>query len=104
MDKYERAGGGDKFIWDRDELEAENDKRAAKDDIKVVLPTKYKDNGYEWGGYGMRAHTNMTSRKCFWSMLVPWHNEFLAIILVLAIFLYYLVQLFFILIDQTRNK
>lgn len=85
-------------------MENENYRRAAKDDIRVVIPTKYKDNDYKWGGYGRRAHTEMTAAKCFWSVLVPWHNEFLSILIVLALFLYFFILLFFIIADQTKHS
>lgn len=51
------------------------------------------------GGYGLRASTEMTARKCFWSMLVPWHNEFLAILLTTGFLIYFLVLLIIILND-----
>ena len=104
MIKYEKAGGGDRFVWDKDELEAENDRRAAKDDIRVVYRKDHRDNGYDWGGYGLRAHKTMNARKCFWSILVPWHRDFLAILITMALLLYFVCLLFFIVIDQTKHK
>lgn len=50
---------------------------------------------------GIRAHPFMDWKKCLWSLLVPWHNEFLSIYLYLGFAIYFWVQLFFI---GLRNK
>lgn len=47
--------------------------------------------------YGLRAHGNMDWRKSLWSLLVPWHNEWLATLIYLAFGLYFLIQTFMIL-------
>ena len=70
----------------------------------MVFRKDHHDNGYDWGGYGLRAHKTMNARKCFWSILVPWHRDFLAIMITLSLLLYFVCLLFFILIDQTKHK
>lgn len=47
--------------------------------------------------YGIRAHEKMDWRKSLWSILVPWHNEWLAILIYLTFGLYFLIETFMIL-------
>ena len=47
--------------------------------------------------YGIRAHRQMNIWKSCWSILVPWHNEFLVIAIFLIFALYFWIETFMIL-------
>ena len=46
--------------------------------------------------FGIRAHPNMNVAKSFWSILVPWHNEWLVILIYLVFALYFWIETFLI--------
>jgi hypothetical protein len=52
----------------------------------------------------VRAHPDMDYGKLFWSILVPWHNEWLAILLYLGFGLYFLIETFFIIFKHSSYK
>jgi len=52
----------------------------------------------------VRAHENLSYEKLFWSVLIPWHNEWLAILLYLGFGLYFLIATFFILFKHSSYK
>ena len=54
--------------------------------------------------YGIRAHPKMDTLKSCWSILVPWHNEWAAIIIYLAFGLYFLIETFLILGRSSQYK
>lgn len=68
----------------------------------------YKDKDNEYDKFGLRVHNHRPSRdshacsenlsvaQLFWSILVPWHNDFLAIWIYLGFFVYFFVTLFLI--------
>lgn len=46
--------------------------------------------------FGIRAHPNMNVAKSCWSILVPWHNEWLVILVYLVFALYFWIETFLI--------
>ena len=50
-----------------------------------------RDKDFEYT-VGLRAHPFMDWKKCLWSLLVPWHNEWLNIWLYLGFSIYFWVQ------------
>ena len=72
----------DKFIWDKRELDEINKRRKTADKIPVVYRDRYSE-------FGIRANPNMTFAKCCYSLILPWHNEWVNILLYLAFALYF---------------
>ena len=91
-DKYEAAVGGVKFIKDADQIAG--DKSGLVYDADSETP------------YGIRNHPDMNVGMCFWSILVPWHVDWIPIILFLGFTLYFWVQLAFVTLktDDYRMK
>jgi hypothetical protein len=85
-DKYEAAVGGQKFIRDLDQIA--EDKQSIVYDADRETP------------YGIRSHPEMTVSMSFWSILVPWHVDWLPLILFLGFTFYYWVQLVMILVQS----
>ena len=67
---------------------------------KFVIAHIKRDKDFEYTA-GIRAHPFMDWQKCLWSILVPWHNEFLNIWFYLVFSIYFWVQLGFI---AAQNK
>lgn len=84
----------DKFIWRKPELEKINKCRDKKD----VIPVIYRQRDIEWG---IRAHPDMNWKKSLYSMILPWHNEFISIWLYVLFALYFWVELILI---SARSK
>ena len=72
----------DKFIWDKRELDEINKRRKNADKIPVVYRDRYNE-------FGIRANPDMTFGKCCYSLILPWHNEWVNIWLYLAFALYF---------------
>lgn len=87
----------EKFIWDKRELDEINKRRKNADAIPVVSRDRYSE-------YGIRAHSDMTFGKCCYSLILPWHNEWVNIWLYLAFALYFWIQLCFILAKYKLYK
>ena len=83
-DKYEAAVGGHKFIHDFEKL--------AEDRKSIVYDADRETP------YGIRSHPEMSVSMSLWSILVPWHVDWLPIVLFLGFTLYFWVQLVQILI------
>lgn len=81
-----------RFVWSIYALVEENRKRKSANEIEIVR----RIDNYDYR-YGLRAHPRMDVAKSCWSILVPWHNEWLAIIIYLAFGLYFLIETFLIL-------
>jgi hypothetical protein len=79
----------DKFIWDQRELDEINKRRKNNDKIPIV----YRDKNSE---YGIRANQNMNFAKCCYSLILPWHNEWVVITLYLVFAIYFWIQLILI--------
>ena len=80
------------FIWDKASLEEHNDKIGKEED--KLKPT-YRDDDFEYT-VGIRAHRNMNWKRATWSIMVPWHNDWLSIMLYLGFSIYFWVQTFII--------
>lgn len=87
----------EKFIWDKRELDEINKRRKNSDAIPVVLRDRYSE-------YGIRAHSDMTFGKCCYSLILPWHNEWVNIWLYIAFALYFWIQLCLILAKYKLYK
>jgi hypothetical protein len=83
----------DKFIWDKQEVVDINKKRMNINVIPMVF--RYKEQNL-----GIRAHRNMGVGKCFLSLVMPWHNEWVSIMLYLVFAVYFWVQLFMIMLGE----
>ena len=81
-DRYESFFGGEKFIYDVEQLKDLNKENEEKDEITFVK----RDPDFEYT-VGMR--TNMDWKKSIWAILVPWHNEWLATWLYLVFAIYF---------------
>lgn len=90
-DRYEATVGGI-FIYDNDKL-AEDEKSLVYDRDRETP-------------YGIRNHPEMSVAMSLWSILVPWHVDWLPIILYLAFTCYFWVQLVMVIFqsDQYRFK
>ena len=86
-DKWE----GRKFVWTKEELEEANKAREDKREIRAVS----RDPDAEYHA-GIRAGVKMTWSRCLWSLLVPWHNDWLATWIYIAFGLYFLIESFII--------
>ena len=75
---------GDQFIWTVEELKEDNRRRSKKDEFDYVK----RDKEFNYTS-GIRAHPEMDANKCWKSMIIPWHNEFIAIWLYVAFALYF---------------
>lgn len=85
---------GDQFIWSKQELDEENLERQKRIDAgeeEQTIPIVLRDKDFNYT-FGIRAHPNMDWKKCLWSFLVPWHNEWLNILLYLGFAIYFWVQ------------
>ena len=91
---------GKRFIWTMEDLVKENRERKVSKEIEIVR--KLGDD-YDYR-YGIRAHTDMNLAKSCWSILVPWHNEFVVILIYLAFALYFLIETFMILGRSSQYK
>lgn len=80
----------DKFIWDKRELDELNKRRKNADKIPAVYRDKYSE-------FGIRAHPMMSFGKCCYSLILPWHNEWVNIWLYIGFAIYFWIQLIFIL-------
>ena len=80
----------DKFIWDKRELDEINKRRKNSDKIPIVYRDKHSE-------FGIRANSNMSFGKCCYSLILPWHNEWVSIWLYLGFAVYFWIQLGFIL-------
>lgn len=78
-DMYESALTGDVLVQDFEKL--------AEDRKSVVYDADRETP------YGIRSHPEMSAGKCLWSIFVPWHVDWLPIILYLAFTFYFWVQL-----------
>merc|ERR1712100_430557 len=73
-----KQGEGKRFVWRIKDLVEEN--RIRKKNKLDEIPIIRRIDGYDYR-YGVRAHPNMDSAKSFWSILVQWHGEFIAILI-----------------------
>ena len=89
-DKYEAAVGGHKFIQDLDQIA--DDKKSIVYDADRETP------------FGIRSHPEMSVSMSLWSILVPWHVDWLPLILFLSFTFYYWVQLVMILVQSEEYK
>jgi hypothetical protein len=80
---------GDQFIWDYEALKEENRNRESRDEIPVVL--RYRDTDRTIP-FGIRAHPDMNATMCLWSMLVPWHADWLVTWIYLVFSIYFWVE------------
>ena len=78
-----------RFIWSREELDYINKKRSKGD----IIPVVYRDTK---NPFGIRANTEMTFTKCCYSLILPWHNDWVNIFLYLGFAFYFWLQLIFI--------
>ena len=92
---------GDKFIWDKEELTQANKKRSKKQEL---VPIKRLDEGDYEQTIGIRAHDDLTWKKCLKSLIVPWHNEWLLMWLYLGFAIYFWVQFLLILFHSKLYK
>ena len=89
---------GDKFIWDQADIDETNKELEEKDEIPVVK----RDPDFEQT-VGLRAHPDMTWKKCLWSVLVPWHNEWLNIWLYIGFAIYFWIEAAFIVFHSRKQ-
>jgi hypothetical protein len=82
---------GEQFIWDYEALKEENRNRESKEEIPIVL--RFKENDREVP-FGIRAHPDMNGAMCMWSLLVPWHAEWLVTWIYLIFSIYFWIELF----------
>ena len=92
---------GEQFIWDLEALKEENRNRETVDEITIVLRSADRDRVTP---FGIRAHPDMNGVMCLWSMLVPWHVEWLAIWIYFAFALYFWIEAFLIMGHQKDYK
>jgi len=57
---------------------------------------------YDEANLGIRAHPEMTYGKCWKSLLMPWHNEWVNIWLYILFSIYFWVQLFLIALEDHK--
>lgn len=62
-----------------------NKRRLRKDLIPILLR-------HDHSTLGIRANENMTWLKCLYSMVLPWHNEFIGIWIYLIFAIYFWVE------------
>ena len=84
---------GKRFVWTMEDLVKENRERKVSKEIEIV---RRLGDDYDYR-YGIRAHPDMNIAKSCWSILVPWHNEFLLILIYLTFALYFWIESFMIL-------
>lgn len=106
-DRYE----GDKFIWTAEELrdkvkEFKKRKDEGDDDDEDVdqfeITAIKRDNDFTYTA-GIRAHPFMDWKKSLWSILVPWHNEWINIWLYIGFAIYFWVEAFLIIFKDKKN-
>tara|TARA_B110001450_G_scaffold243766_1_gene255278 strand:+ start:24 stop:680 length:657 start_codon:yes stop_codon:yes gene_type:complete len=86
FDKSTEEWDKEKYIWDRDDLEAINKKR----DVEEVMPAIYRNKD---SYFGIRSNEDLTAWMCFKSVFVPWQNEFVCIWIYFLFACYFWVQL-----------
>lgn len=90
----------DRFIYDEWELKLINNPKSGRKPIPYVK--RYRGDRQR---FGIRAHRFMDESKCWFSVVIPWHNEFLPIwfqiIVVLFFWTNYILNVFHVWIYGT---